>query len=380
MGAVLTRRVEAGSDVLNKSIIRELAAHRGDPVVTSFYLDVDGRRFPRPIDLDPKIEHLVRVARQSGAVLGEEALRSVDGDVARIADWLSQGLERSRTRGVAAFSCSAEGFFRTLTLPVSVPDGVSLDHHPHVAPLVVVLQEATPCLVVLVDHERTRLVWIEGGEVTERAGPIDELPRQVDTGVEIGSFARHDEEAARRHLRRVADELTEEIRRSSPKHLLLGGPAAAELEHHLRQDEARRILSRLDVAMTAPRDEVAAGARRLLEELERRREADLIHEIFERVGAGATVGLSGTLDALAERRVATLVVGRRLQASGVRCRDCGRLDVAVESCPRCGGPLEAVPDLVEAAIDDGLGGGATIELVDVPELDAAGGIGALERY
>jgi hypothetical protein len=381
LGKVIATYVpEVGRDVLSESMIRELTAHRGDPIVTSFYLDVDGRTYPRPSDLEPKIAHLYRVARHEAVALGGDTIQAVESDLARIGAWLSEGLDRRETRGVAAFSCAANGFFSTFALPVSVADEISLDRRPHVAPLLVALEAAKPCLVVLADHVRARLLRIEDGEVSERAGPFDEIPRQVDTDVELGSFSRHDEEALRRHLRSVADAVEHELRLRPVDYLILGGPAAAELEHHLRGAEVRRVDGRVDVAMTAPRDEVAAAGRCLLADLERRRKAELVGDLLERAGAGATLGFSSTLDALAERRVATLVVGRGLKARGVRCRECGQLGVEPGSCPRCGGTLDEVADLVEAAIAEGLGEGASVEFVDAPELDAAGGMGSIERY
>lgn len=366
--------------MLSKATIRALAAHRGDPIVTSFYLDVDGRNYPRPSDLEPKVERLFRFARHEAAARGENVTRAVEADLARIAAWLSEGLERSHTRGIAAFSCASEGFFSTLTLPTSVPDEVSIDRRLHVAPLLLVLEAARPCLIVLADHESARLLWIEDGEVSERAGPFDEIPRQVDTDVELGSFSHLHEEAARRHLRSVADAVADELRHRHADYLVLGGPAAAELENHLQGTDVRTIDGRVDVMMTAPRDEVAAAGHRLVGDLERRREAELVGELFERAGAGATVGLSGTLDALGERRVATLVVARGLKAHGGRCRECGHLDVELETCSRCGGGMEEVADLVEAAIDEGLGEGASVEFVDAVDLNAVGGMGAIEWY
>ena len=375
-----TEEEEVDSHVLNESMIRELAAHRGEQLVTSFYLDVDGRRYPRPSDLEPNIERLFRLARHEAKSRGKDAESSVEGDLAHIKTWLAEGLERNRTRGVAAFSCAAEEFFSAVRLPVSVPDQVSLDRRPHVAPLIVALDATSPCLVVLVDNERSRLLWLEHGDVSESAGPTDEIPRQVDTDVELGSFSRRREEAVRRHLRNVAETLAIELRRRPVGDVVLGGPAAAQLEHQLRDVDARRITGKVDVAMTAPRDEIAAMVRRVVDDLERRRGAELVDKLLQRAGAGGTIGLSSTLDALADKRVATLVVGHGLEAGGFRCAGCGRLGLEMGSCPRCGGTLDEVADLVEAAIDQALGEGADVEFVEVPDFERVGRIGAIERY
>jgi len=369
-----------GADVLSKASIQELASHRGDGLVTSFYLDVDGRRFPRPSDLEPKIEHLFRTARHEAAKRGPDVTRAVDGDLGRIREWLSKGVDRERVRGLAAFCCDAQGFFLTIALPQPLDDDVSLDEHAHVAQLVQALSAMKPCLVVLADRGRARLLRLDDGVVDESAGPTDEIPRQVDTDVELGSFARRHAEEARRHLRRVADAVTNELRKSPVEYVILGGPAAAELEHHLHDDAARRYVGAVPLAMTAQKDEVGATARALIADVERRRQSDLVDKLIGRSGAGATVGLSATLDALAARSVGTLIVDRSLEATGVRCPACGCLAVEGEHCPQCGELTEEVADLVEATLVDALAAGASVEFVDSPELVAREGIGSIERY
>ena len=58
------------TNTLSFSVIRDLAAWWGHPVVTTVYLDVDGRRFPRRSDLKPQIALLSRVARDQAAPFG----------------------------------------------------------------------------------------------------------------------------------------------------------------------------------------------------------------------------------------------------------------------------------------------------------------------
>ena len=367
--------------VLSASLIRDLAARQGDPFVTSFYLDVDGRLHPRPSDVEPRVEALFRAARARADDLGEDARAAVEGDLAAIGAWLDGGIDRSRTRGVAAFSCAAAGFFATLDLPVRVADRVGIDRRPQVAPLLAALEASRPCLVALADRERGRLLQVSGGQVRELGGPFDEVERQVDTDVELGSFERRHEEALRRHLRAVAAAVTGALRDAPDTVLLVGGPAATELGGELGADKAVRIAGYLEVAITRPADEVAAMAEALLAELGHRHDVDLYDELSERAGVDASLGMAPTLDALAAHRVATLVVARGLEAGGGRCRSCGALAAAgTVACAHCGGTLDDVPDLVEAAIGDALGEGASVELVEVAAFAAQDGIGAIERY
>ncbi|MDA8076330.1 MAG: hypothetical protein M0Z40_14055, partial [Actinomycetota bacterium] len=50
--------------MLETSVIRSISAWAGGAPITSFYLDVDGRRSPRWPDVELRAGHLLRLARQ----------------------------------------------------------------------------------------------------------------------------------------------------------------------------------------------------------------------------------------------------------------------------------------------------------------------------
>lgn len=363
--------------------VRKLAAQRGDPWITTFYLDVDGRRFPRPTDVEAKIAHLFRQARAEAQQAGDGEAAAVEADVGAIEAWLAGGLDRRHTRGLAAFSCARRGFFLGVAFPEPVADGVALDEVAHLGPLLEAQAASRPCLVVLVDRERSRFIEVEGGEATERPGPVDGTVRRVDTDVELGGFARLREEALRRHLRLVADAV-DEARAARPyAWLLLGGPEAAGLSAELRRAGAPSVVGEVAAAMTAPAHEVVALAACRRDELERRRREGLVHALLERVGGDACLGLEATLGAIADGRAAKVMVAPHAALGGWRCRACGGLTGtggAGVACSRCGGDLAAVADLLEAAIADALRDGAEVEVVAADELAAEGGIGAFLRF
>jgi len=80
--------------------LQQLAAHQGAPVVTSLYLDVDGRASPRRSDESVRLDNLCRVARRRADEVGTEARAAVDADLERIEAWLAR-FDRSSMRGVA---------------------------------------------------------------------------------------------------------------------------------------------------------------------------------------------------------------------------------------------------------------------------------------
>src|SRR5947209_10006885 len=84
--------------VISEDRVRALAGHRASTVVTSCYLDVDGRRHPRHADYETQLDHLMRQGRDRAAAYGPEAARSVAADLDRMAAWVRSGFDRSRVR------------------------------------------------------------------------------------------------------------------------------------------------------------------------------------------------------------------------------------------------------------------------------------------
>ena len=114
-------------------------------------------------------------------------------------------------------------------------------------------------------------------------------------------------------------------------------------------------------------------------------ERKALEELANRLGAGgaAVAGLADTLEALAERRVETLLLAQDFEASGGRCPSCGLLTTEGQgSCPADGTALEPVPDLREAAVETALMQDAEVLVVEEPpsEIRRGGGIAALLRF
>lgn len=370
---------------LTEALVRELARYGGDPVVTSMYLDVDGRHRPVATDCMVAFEQLADDVRRRVRASGDTRLpRAVDADLERMRAWLARDLDRSTTRGVALFSCNDTAFFRTIEVPRPVRDHAGFGPAPHVRQLWALLDEHERVLVALVDRHRLRIVRVELGEPTELAAVDELVPRAVDTSVELGSFQRHAEDLARAHYRRAA-ELTERAWRDWPAaRLVLGGPdrAIAAFEQHLTPPLGDRIVGRAGVRVSAPVREVARAALGVAEAAERRHEAEVVEELRQRTAGGhrAVVGLEPTLAALTQGRVATLVVSEGFTGPGARCPSCGWTGPDIRLCPTCGGTTTEIDDVVELAVGEALAHHADVELCRGTELDRLGRIGALERY
>jgi peptide subunit release factor 1 (eRF1) len=370
--------------VLTDDGIRELATFRPKQgVVTSCYLDVDGRRFPRRAEYEQELDRLLRYARAQANGHGGEITK----DLAAIERHVKGGLDRSRVRGVAMFSCQADGFWSALTLPVPVRSQLVVGHAPAVGQLEAALHHHEPIGVLLVDRQQARVLVFEMGELTEDAELVAELLRDIDDKDERGrgDISAKVDDRDRQHVRRAAAAAFGVYQRYPFEHLLVGAPAAlvGGVEESLHPYLKERLRDRLSLAVTAPIEAIRQAAMDAEIELERRREQGLLDELRGRLGRRdrAAAGLPDVLDALADRRVERLLVSSGYREAGWSCAGCGTLAKVGPRCPRCSTDMREEQDVVAAAIDAALNASCRVDVCDgSADLDVLGRIGALLRF
>jgi peptide subunit release factor 1 (eRF1) len=368
-----------------RDTVRRLATLRGDPVVSSVYLDVDGAHRPRAATYEDAFERMAdELRRRARAREDPRVVGSVDGDIERMRAWLGEGIDRTATRGVAVFSCHEQGWFETVELAVAVRDQAAIGPTPRIRQLVEALDEPEPFLLALVDRTHLRLFHVDGAVTDERPTSVTHQERAVDTTVELGSWEHHQEEAARTHLRRAAAEVDDAVRTWPVRQLVLGGPdeSLAALEELLHPTTRALVVGRAGVRVAAPVEEIASAARAVAEQAERDREVALVEAVRQRAAGehGGVVGLEATLAALAEQRVATLLVRDGFSAPGASCPACGHTGPDLRQCPVCRATNVELDDVVEVAIEQAVAQGADVELCRGTEIDRFGSIAAIERY
>ncbi|MEO7556033.1 MAG: hypothetical protein ABIV94_05455 [Acidimicrobiales bacterium] len=369
--------------VIAADVIRSLAGFKADHApVTSCYIDVDGRRFVRQRDLDRELDHLLRDAR--GKANGHD---SVHRDLSRIEALVRGGIDRSRTRGLAIFSCTAHDLWEVIPLPVPVQNRVVINHVPAVSQLEAVLEDSEAMGVLLADRQRARVFVFELGELTERSERFDELPRDYDVRGEKdqGDVAAHVDALAAQHLRRAADAAFAVFKEKGFEHLAIAAPEeiAGTLEGLLHPYLRQRLCGRLPVTVTAGIDDIRSAAMDMELRVERRKEADEVDRLREAVATGrrGVAGLAGVLEALHERRVERLLVSQGYREEGWRCPTTGELAAVGPTSHITGAVLERIDDVVEEAVEAALAQGCRVEIcVGNADLDVLGRIGALLRY
>jgi len=372
--------------MLTTTLVRALASHRGEPVVTSVYVDVDGRSRPVADDYRAAFARLSDNLRHRVQTLGDQrTARAVSADIGHMRAWLGRDLDRSATRGLALFSASEQGWFEVVELPRPVHDDAGTGAAPRVAQLLAVLDEYEPVVTVLADRRRLRVLLLQLGEVAEIADLVDWEDRAVDTTVELGGYQRHTDDQMRHHDDHAARLVEHAIADWPSARLVVAGPdrAVAGLEGHLRPETRRRIVGRAGLPLAAGTREIHDAVTAIARAAERRHEAEVVAQLRQaaaRSEGRGVVGLEATLAALADRRVGTLVVSEGFRAPGARCPSCGRIGIAVRQCPSCGTTTAEIDDVVEDALGQALAQGATVEFARGTELDRYGRIGALTRY
>ncbi len=372
---------------LDRALLRKLADWNpsGCPV-TSVYLSVDGRRFPRRSDYEVRLDELIRRARAQAETLDRAAARSVEADLAAVSSFVRDRFRRSAVRGVALFSASAAGMWEELMLPRPVRDRAVVGPQADLLPLDALVETYESLCTTVVDYEKARLFVTELGRIEEESGVWDEVPgRHEQGGWAQMRFQRHVDDHRQKHLKHVADVLFRLLKRRRFDHLILAGSdeAVADLERELHDYLRQRVRARIHLPIIASAEEVLTRSLAVEEELERNRERAKVEQLAQAAAAGTrgVAGLPGTLAALAEARVGELIVGIDRTAPGMSCPSCGRLSEGGETCPACGNGLLPVPDVIEAAVAQALRQGCLIETVmDEGALAGLGGIGALLRF
>ena len=85
-------------------------------------------------------------------------------------------------RGIAVFSCKADGIFRTISLGVSMRDQVYTGDHFSVKPLADIFDLYGGYGVILVDRQGARVFHFHLGELVEQEGVLGTLVKHTKRG------------------------------------------------------------------------------------------------------------------------------------------------------------------------------------------------------
>ncbi len=383
--------MSVANDVTEEAL-RALARIRAEEeTVLSLYLDLDPHLFATPPARASEIDSLLDSAHRE-IESGERP--HAERQALRVALTQARGLLEDQSwaqgaRALALFVCEPLGLAQALRLPHPVGRAAVIADAPFIAPLTESGPVGRVC-VALVDERFARVLRGSADQLHEAISFGDDVHgRQETGGWSQARYQRSRHEDVKAHLRHVARTLQQLLRVAPYERLLIAcaeplWPRVVEELHPdvraLLHDE-RLSLDVGDVGI----DDVVRAAEAVLAEEHRAHEDAALAELREHVaregGTRAAAGLDEVLEALVERRVATLFFDADLQASGVLCPSCGWMGSTGESCPVDGTALEARANILEDAVRSAIGQSAEIlPLRDRPELGPLGGIAATPRF
>jgi peptide chain release factor subunit 1 len=368
--------------------LRRLAEMRLDrPLVLSVYLDLDPSRFATPPARATEVRSLLDEADRRLRELDDLShtdRTALEASLGRVRERLNRNLDADGAHGLALFACESEDLLETFKLPRSVPPRVAIDNSPLIGPLAGLARRERWC-VLLVNKQAARVFRGSPDGLREVESVHDEVHGRHDQGgMSQARYQRSIEKDVSDHLKSSAERLLRHYERQPFERLLVGGPRAvvAELEGKLHRYLGERLAGRIDIDVeTGGPDQVLEAAGEQLEQLEERREEELIGRLRE--ASRATARLENVLPPLNERRVEVLLVGDGFSAPGTLCPRCGWLGPQGQSrCPADGTALQMRDDIAEPAAELALQQSAEVLPLTrrADELRELGGIGALLRF
>jgi peptide chain release factor subunit 1 len=359
--------------------------------VLSVYLNVDESD---PVNLNRGFEKNLtdRLATIRKGLATPTDIELFNAAAGRILDFVAAFEVHART--LVMFYDVADGFFWHDAYGVALPTQVHWNSELFLQPLMGLLDEFENYGIVLVDRANMRIVKMFLGSVEEIAR--DKFSRKavqhvrsvgLDQAWSATLAQQKADEHVRMNLKRVVKRLNTVAHEERFDHLILAGPpeVTAALKDMLPKRLALLVVDSMGIRFNSTLDEIRRAALPIAEHFERKTEMVAVSEVTNAAAKGerAVVGLRDTLHALNHFRVWQLIYTAGFRTPGFECRNCHALtSVRRLTCMYCSSDVDAVPDVIERAVEHALRRGGRIEIVKGQAADAftaAGSIGAILR-
>ncbi|MFZ1403788.1 MAG: hypothetical protein WAW03_11925 [Anaerolineae bacterium] len=291
-------------------------------------------------------------------------------------------------RGVACFSCQADGFWRAYPLFVPIEDSVFVNPRPYIKPLSNLVDNYARHGVAVVDHEGVRLFLFYMGTLEDVSGMLGEdVKHHRAGGRSAARFQRAAEETVERNVKDAVEEAIHFFESSCKRIMVAGTDDNVSLfRSQLPRAWQERVVGTFNVDANASAAEIGELALNVARQVAVARERALVEQVVTTASKGgpAVMGLADTVTALQDGRVMQLVMTEGYEAPAYRCQNCSYISiVTAATCDFCGGPMLPVPDVINTLVRRTLEAGNSVVVVsgdDSPNLSLLGNIGALLRY
>ncbi len=336
------------------------------------------------------VKDLIRNALREAEKHGKNG--STRTDLERISSTVDPLHGNGGGKAKAIFACGKQGFWREFDVPAQLlKPKIAVSHRFHLKPLAAVLDGEQRACVLLADRTKARVFELADDNIVERLDFINELTRRGKSdgwgGYDAGHAERKQMNEAMQHFKVIADHIETYFEHGGCHRLLIGcrDDVWSEIEPQLQSQARQHLVGhfRIDPKVATP-EQVKQMAHEQLAEYGAGMKQELIREVVgeaHRNGRGA-VGLRRVLRSLETGEVQTLLLGSNFEAPGVKCYNCGHMDLHVTpACAVCGKQNTELEDIGDAIVGHAIRSG--VELVYVPddeEFDRIGRIAALLRF
>lgn len=376
--------------ISRQDLERLIERQDGGTPVLSLFLDMS-------VDSNNKRNHDVFLGQkraqfeelEGGRTTGNGSESGYGGLFERVQRWLKDEFEEEN-RGVVIYAEVGGDWFEALQFPIPVANRMVVGDRPIVGPLAQVLHAYDHYGVILLDREHVRIMSVYLGTLLEELQFRGE-PLPVKHDVQAGGysqtrFQRRKLEEVKHFFRDFSAEVERFDARYQPSQLVLLGTEAnvAKFREFLPETLTRKVVYTGPMPVDDPAPEVLRRLEPHLRLEQERSSQELIAQVRDRAAHDylATAGLQGTLSALQEGKVDTLVLARDGgEVQGVRCAKCGFVFVRdVTRCPYDGGEemerVEVMEEMVRLAETQG----AEIQFADANAIADLRGAAALLRF
>lgn len=335
--------------ISRRQVIDLLHFDAGTGWVVSFYMAIGVYRAKKKAyEIEAK-DITKRALGEAG--LSGEAKKDAEEDIQRIMKYLKMDFS-GQAKGLAVFSSKKAGLWQVYRLPVTMPDRCVIGHSPFVLPMLKIVDESRRLCVVVTDKAKARIFTVYLGEITERSEILDIVPGwHKQGGWAAARFQRHIEDHVNRHLKHVADTVFEFHKAEGFGRLVIGGSQEirARLYPILHSYLQRIIAGNINVDVASSTDEILKAAGKIEAEVEAKRSEEIVAALRGSSGTKlAVTGLAGTVRALKDWRVHTLVLVDGARVEGWLCSGCGVVEAAADAkCESCGQAPARADDVSE---------------------------------
>jgi len=377
--------------MITRDDIRELANfHSPEAYAVTFYYQpatpLNKSHREESILVKDLVRNALREAEKRGRNGGARA------DLDRI-NGMAEVLHGNGGKAKAIFACSQQGFWREFDVPAQLPKtNLLVNQRFHLKPLAAVLDGVQHACVVLADRAKARVFEMVNDKIVEKLDFVNELTRRGKSdgfgGYDAGHAERKEKNEAMQHFKVVADYIEQYFERGNCDRLLVGchDDVWSEIHPQLRAGARLRLVGHFRIdPKTATLDQVKQMAGELLADFSARQKQELITEVIGEAHSNArgAIGLRRVLRSLETGEVQTLLLGSNFQAPGVKCYNCGHMDLHVApACAVCGKENTELEDIGDAIVGHSLRNGIEIVYIgaDNEEFDRIGRIAALLRF